>query len=641
MATAFRSFRWRRLAAAGLSAATVLTATGASAQDTHYTDVQAGVWYEEAAAALLEFGALDRSEGRLRPNDLATRAEVLKLLVNVYGEDLVYPATPSFSDVPRTAWYFPYVEAAARAGWIKGDRDCYGTGSRTCTARPADGVNRAEIAVLLQRAYRLAYLGLAPDFSDNDRNQWYYNPIQTAADHCILEGDGGTGRVRPASGMNRAEMVVIFHRASMGMRYGDDCGAAMQGRISTAVGATSTMVRVTFNVDLDSNRIDDPDLYMIEASDGSDVEIDSIAVLSARAVELELAESLEDDEEYEVSVEDMRTERGVRFDHSRTFTFHADEVEASIDSVTVRDADTIRIRFSEDVESSFADDASRYTVVRTSNDADVDVDAVTVVDDRTVDLDLEGDLATGVTYRVSVESMRPEGGDADDDFDDSATFTSSVSANVVIQSVTALSNTRLRVVFSGDLDEDRAEDAIRYRISGFDGDLDIDSVGLVDDNTVEIVLEDALVGQDLYTLTATNLLTSGDATFTDDIPFVYAPSNLSFTATLNGAQETPAVATTATGTGSFTLTASGLQYDITLRNLSGSTITGAHFHRGDVGVAGPVVEPIVFNAATLRATGTWTDLTAEERSLLLDGDVYVNVHTTAYPDGEIRGQVLR
>jgi hypothetical protein len=648
--SAFRSFRWRRLAAAGLGAATVLTATGVSAQETHYTDVEAGVWYEEAAAALLDSGALDAGETRLRPNELATRAEVLKLLVNVYGEDLVSPATPSFTDVSRDAWYYPYVEPAARAGWIKGDRDCYGTGTRPCTARPADRVNRAEMATLLQRAYRLSYLKLAPEFPDNARGQWYHDPIQTAADHCILEGDGVSGTVRPAASMNRAEMVVIFHRASMGMRYGDDCGSTMRGDIVSVTPTASDRVMVTFNVDLDANRLGDADRYMLErTSNGSDVDVTDVTVLTARTVELELDGDLSDDASYRVAVDDMRTERGVAFDDSQIFTFREDEIDdgagisGEIESVTVRDDDTIRVRFDGDVESTFADDRSRYSVERTSNHDMVDVDSVTVVDDRTVDLNLGDALATGVTYRVMVEGIRPEDGDTggDDDFDDSMTFTSSVATDVTIQNVTALSSTRLRVTFSEDVDEARAEDAIRYRLSGFGGDVGIDSVGMTDDNVVEIVLDDPLVGQDLYTLTVTNLLNADDESFTDDIPFVYAPANLSFSTTLNGAKETPPTSSSATGTGTFTLTSSGLQYDITLRGLSGSVITGAHFHHGDIGVAGPVVEPITFNASTLRATGTWTDLTAEERSELLDGDVYVNVHTAAYPDGEIRGQVLR
>lgn len=631
---------WHRLTASVAAGAVALTSIATvAAQDTHYSDVEAGVWYEEAAAALLESGALDESEARLRPNDLATRAEVLKLLMSVYGEDLVYPATASFTDVPRSAWYYPYVEASARAGWVKGDSDCYGTGTRPCTARPADQVNRAEMAVLMERAFRLSHLGLAPDFSDNARGMWYYNPIQTAADHCILEGDGGTDRVRPAASMNRAEMVVMFHRASQGLRYGDDCGAMMQGSISTVQATSSDMVRVTFSTDLDSNRIDDIGYYMLETTGGADIDIDNIHVLSARSVELDLGEALENNEDYRVSVDGMRTERGMTFDASRTFTFRSDNVaDDAIESVTVRDADTIRVMFNADVEASFADDASRYMIVRTSNNTDINVDSVTVVDDRTVEINLDAALIAGVTYRVSVDAMRTEDGE---DFDDTATFSSSIAADMNIQAISALSATRLRVTFSGDVDEDRAEDEIRYRLSGFDGDVSIDSVGLVDDNVVEIVLDESLVGQDLYTLTVTNLMSAGGATFSDDMQFVYASSNASFTTMLNGANEVPLVVTTATGTGSFTLTSAGLQYDITLRNLSGSTITGAHFHRGDTGVNGPVIENLSFNTTTLRAMGTWADLTAEERSLLLAGDVYVNVHTNAYPNGEIRGQLVR
>ncbi len=634
---------WHRLTAAVAASAIALTSVATvAAQDTHYTDVEAGVWYEASAAALLESGALDDNEARLRPNDLATRAEVLKLLVSVYGEDLVYPTTGSFSDVPKTAWYYPYVEASARAGWVKGDRDCYGTGVRPCTARPGDRVNRAEMAVLLQRAFRLAYLDLAPDFPDNPRGEWYFNPIQTAADHCILEGDDGTGRVRPASSMNRAEMVVMFHRASQGMRYGDDCHQT-DGRIVSANALASDEIEVTFNVDLDANRMDDLVYYDVEMVGGASVDIDRIEVENARTVRLMLGDDLQDTESYTVSVDNLRADLGTTFDASRTFVFRADEVvvRTDIQSITAHDIDTVRVVFSGDVETTFADDMDRYMVVRTSNGAEMTIDSVVIVSDTTVDLNLDANLMTGVIYRLSVEDMRPEGGDAGDDFNDSMTFTSAIAADVTIESVAVISTTRLRVTFSDELDEARAEDRIRYRINGFDSDVNIDSVGLVSDDIVEIVLDEPLVNQDQYTLTVTNLLTIDDISFTDDMTFVYGSTSLSFTSALNGAKEVPLVVSSATGTGSFTLTSAGLQYDLTLRSISGSTITGAHFHRGTVGVNGPVLEPITFNQTTLRASGTWTDLTSEERSLLLDGDVYVNVHTVANPNGEIRGQLVR
>jgi hypothetical protein len=162
--------------------------TAAFAQ-TQYTDVQAGAYYEEAAQALLDLGALDSTETRLRPGDLATRAELVKLLVNLNEKQLLYPAQSSFNDVARSTWYSPYFEAAAEAGWIHGDNDCYQR-TRPCTARPASNVNRAEAAALLVRAFSLEHTGAAPQFSDNTNlDLWYYTPIQTSADHCVLQGD--------------------------------------------------------------------------------------------------------------------------------------------------------------------------------------------------------------------------------------------------------------------------------------------------------------------------------------------------------------------------------------------------------------------------------------------------------------------
>jgi hypothetical protein len=98
----------------------------------------------------------------------------------------------------------------------------------------------------------------------------------------------------------------------------------------------------------------------------------------------------------------------------------------------------------------------------------------------------------------------------------------------------------------------------------------------------------------------------------------------------------PVDASLEVGTGTFTLTESGLQYDITVRNLS-SSLTAAHFHLGAAGVNGDILQSISFSGN--RATGTWA-LTTDQRNAVLRGQIYVNVHTTNHPDGEIRGQVL-
>ena len=115
-----------------------------------------------------------------------------------------------------------------------------------------------------------------------------------------------------------------------------------------------------------------------------------------------------------------------------------------------------------------------------------------------------------------------------------------------------------------------------------------------------------------------------------------------FTANLTGDQENPAVTTSATGTGSFKLTATGLEFDITVEGL---TFTAAHFHNGAIGVNGGVVRTITPDfAGGKTASGIWTSTDGEPLTPglitdLLAGNLYINVHTAAFGGGEIRGQV--
>ncbi len=120
---------------------------------------------------------------------------------------------------------------------------------------------------------------------------------------------------------------------------------------------------------------------------------------------------------------------------------------------------------------------------------------------------------------------------------------------------------------------------------------------------------------------------------------VVSDSIVNFTITMDGYQEypTPVESTTATGTGTATLdTETGLfSWNITFSGLS-SAQTAAHFH-GPAGVcasASPVItlplgSPIVGSQA----------LTAEQMEDLLGGLWYVNVHSTNFTGGEIRGRV--
>lgn len=122
---------------------------------------------------------------------------------------------------------------------------------------------------------------------------------------------------------------------------------------------------------------------------------------------------------------------------------------------------------------------------------------------------------------------------------------------------------------------------------------------------------------------------------------VLLSSGMGFTASLDAAQEGGTVTPdTATGTASLTLTPAGLVYSLTVEGLSGP-ITASHFHNAPAGMDGGVVHDIGADYDGTTARGVWTVGEGVESfiSEILDGNIYVNIHTGANPGGEIRGQL--
>jgi hypothetical protein len=124
---------------------------------------------------------------------------------------------------------------------------------------------------------------------------------------------------------------------------------------------------------------------------------------------------------------------------------------------------------------------------------------------------------------------------------------------------------------------------------------------------------------------------------------VLLASGTGLIASIDGEQETHEVETDATGTGSFTLTDAGLVFTMTVE---GVDFTAAHFHNAPAGTNGSVVRTLTGDFdGNSTATGVWrsTDdepLTEELVAELLNGAIYVNFHSPAYPAGEIRGQLV-
>jgi hypothetical protein len=106
---------------------------------------------------------------------------------------------------------------------------------------------------------------------------------------------------------------------------------------------------------------------------------------------------------------------------------------------------------------------------------------------------------------------------------------------------------------------------------------------------------------------------------------------------LTGSEETPPVTTAATANGTITI---GADKSVT-GSLKAVGIDGtvAHIHLGAPGVAGPPIITLVKGADGLWSVPAGSTLTDEQYASFKAGNLYVNVHSTAHPPGEIRGQL--
>ena len=187
-----------------------------------FTDVPEGVWFQRAVDALVLAGTIDGSAERFRPHDPSTRAEFLKVVVTQNGGVLSpLPAVASFTDAPLDAWFTPYAEEAAKEEWMRGDGNCYGTSP--CKLRPNARITRAEAAAVIARAFLLDGTRKAPPGLDVPPDAWFAGPLQTLADHCIIQADS-LAKLRPNDSLTRAEMAVMLWRTDLNLTYGVDCG---------------------------------------------------------------------------------------------------------------------------------------------------------------------------------------------------------------------------------------------------------------------------------------------------------------------------------------------------------------------------------------------------------------------------------
>ncbi len=139
------------------------------------------------------------------PGCVTTRAQMVTFIVRALGVAVPTPAVSSFTDVPKAAWFFKYVEKAKELGIT--------TGCTPTTFCPEDPVTREQAAKFIVEALGWPQVSPpTPSFTDIDKFKWSYPYIETLADYCVTTGCG-PGLFCPADPLTREQAALMLARA--------------------------------------------------------------------------------------------------------------------------------------------------------------------------------------------------------------------------------------------------------------------------------------------------------------------------------------------------------------------------------------------------------------------------------------------
>lgn len=106
---------------------------------------------------------------------------------------------------------------------------------------------------------------------------------------------------------------------------------------------------------------------------------------------------------------------------------------------------------------------------------------------------------------------------------------------------------------------------------------------------------------------------------------------------LSGAQEVPPVSTKASAASTITVSPDGAVAGVV--TLNGINATAAHIHEAPPGANGPVIVPLARSSNVTFSVPAGARLSEAQYASYKAGNLYVNVHSAAYPGGELRAQL--
>lgn len=182
----------------------VYAASGSSSLPFH--DISGSFARDEIVDLVHEGVVEGTGGGAFEPRKTVTRAEFTAMTDRLLKLKEVDGDIPAFSDVPRTSWYYGWVQAGLNLGIVQG--------KSASTFEPKANITREEAAVLIVRALKkepaAVSAGQLPYQDAESISAWARPYIKAAASLGLMEG--ADGKFRPKANMTREETAAVLDR---------------------------------------------------------------------------------------------------------------------------------------------------------------------------------------------------------------------------------------------------------------------------------------------------------------------------------------------------------------------------------------------------------------------------------------------
>lgn len=167
-----------------------------------FTDIQTNQWYFNTVEQAVDLGILSgKGNQKMAPSANTTRAEFLQILANALNVDLSVYTSPSFSDVPASAWYAPVIAWAESNAYVSGDKDN--------KFKPTEPITREEMCVILANVAGLEAIANYEAFADESSIASSAVDAVYACREAGLISGVGNNQFNPKGNTTRAQAATV------------------------------------------------------------------------------------------------------------------------------------------------------------------------------------------------------------------------------------------------------------------------------------------------------------------------------------------------------------------------------------------------------------------------------------------------